>query len=66
MNYSRNFFKSVSLCLVLLSLTSNAQEWVTWAQEKYLTGYYTDRKFNNFAFDVESQPKLSQFPRFTR
>ena len=57
MNYSRNFFKSVSLCLVLLSLTSNAQEWVTWAQEKYLTGYYTDRKFNNFAFEPSANPR---------
>ena len=34
-----------------------AQEWVTWAQEKYLTGYFVGDKFNNKIFDSSAAPK---------
>ena len=41
------YFKVSCLCLVLLSELAMAQEWVTWSQQKYQTGYFTVQKFNS-------------------
>lgn len=45
------FHKFVGFCLVLSFQPSYAQEWVTWAQEKYLTGYFTGNKFNKKTYE---------------
>ena len=34
-----------------------AQEWVTWAQEKYLTGYFISDKFNNKTLESSTAPR---------
>lgn len=49
--------KFIGLCLVVLSNPAFAQEWVTWAQEKYLTGYFTDSKFNSKTFEPSLTPR---------
>lgn len=51
------YFKVSCLCLVLLSELAMAQEWVTWAQEKYLTGYFVSDKFNNKTFEPSAVPR---------
>lgn len=48
------WFKASCLCLVLVSEVAIGQEWVTWTQEKFQTGYFTEKKFNSKLFDPSS------------
>lgn len=51
------FSKAAWLSLLVICQQAMAQEWVTWAQEKYLTGYFTGDKFNNKTFDPSATPR---------
>ena len=51
------YFKVSCLCLVLLSELAMAQEWVTWSQQKYQTGYFTEQKFNSKTFEPAAIPR---------
>jgi CubicO group peptidase (beta-lactamase class C family) len=48
------WFKATSLCLILACQVAIGQEWVTWAQEKFQTGYFTEKKFNSKTFEASS------------
>ena len=41
----------VGTCSLLLSSIAISQEWVTWTQERYLTGYFIGSRFNSKAFE---------------
>ena len=53
------YFKASVLVffLALLSQLAMAQEWVTWSQEKYQTGYFTEQKFNSKTFEPSAIPR---------
>lgn len=48
------WFKATSLCLIMACQVAIGQEWVTWAQEKFQTGYFTEKKFNSKTFEASS------------
>jgi CubicO group peptidase (beta-lactamase class C family) len=57
------FPKAAWLSLLMVFQQAIAQEWVIWAQEKYLTGYFTGDKFSNKTFEPSATPR--DLPRKT-
>lgn len=52
-------------CQILLLQNLAAQEWVTWAQEKYLTGYFIEDKFNSKKFEPSTSPRTLPMKELT-